>query len=192
MLCYAHSPRRGSSFGLLLVIFAGVLAGALFFYGHIMKVHPLVMAGKQCIISKEYNQTADLEYRRHFKEHNQGNAQRTRSEMSRLVADTLRGKYAGKLEDFNQRYDERLNELLAFLSELDSNSVPAAIAPSHILLATSHRCYYDCLENLRLGVRAEGSEQKARFSDAQKYLAEGLSDSQRGESGILQMITAPR
>ena len=180
--------KRGQSFGNCLLMIVIVFGLALFGWQKFGKTRVLIMAGKQVLPLKEYNQAADLEYRRHFREHNAYNAQNARVSMTKFYTDVTKGKYKDKASDFEQRYYESLQLLLDYISELDMNMVPGPFMAHHIKMSSSYRPFYEMLEALKVGYSAEGQDQKNAYIDAQKKLTEGLRLSNEGERGIKAVI----
>ena len=180
--------RRGNSVPMLLFLLALTLGLTLFVWQNFIRYRPLIRAGKNVTVMTKYDLMADMEYRRHFKERNQANVQRCRANTGRFVADTVRGKYASSRDDFDQRHDELLQELLASIDDLDSNSVPPAFLNAHLRLSTSHRPLYESLQELKLGYYAEGSVRNSHFDTAKKRITEGSALSQQGEQGIVALI----
>ena len=181
---YRTHARRGEGFSSLLIVLVLILVCSMFVWQHFLKNRALIMAGKQCVAMREYNQGADLEYRRHFRERNKSNAQSLRTETSRFVAATLAGKYDSNRTGFEQKYDEEIAQLLDSIQTLDLNQVPKQFWASHVTLATSHRPLYESVELLKAGLAEEGAERSKFYGEAKRSLKEGLALSYKGEEGI--------
>lgn len=176
--------RRGESFGSCLLVIILVLGGAMFAWYKFGKNRSLIKAGDDVLIMTKYSQDADLEYRKHFREHNQGNSAGVRVAMTKFYTDTVKGVYKGKSSDFEQAYYETDQRLLDVIGELDMNQVPPKFVKDHKKLSKSFKYFYECIEFLRQGYAAEGDEQKKLYEQAKGKLTEGLALSQTGETGI--------
>ena len=176
--------RRGQSFGSCLLMIVLVLGGTLFAWQKFGKTRALIRAGEQTLPMKEYNRGGDMEYRRHFREHNVHNAGACRTIVNQLYVDTTKGKFKDKNAEFDQRYYETIQKLLDSIEELDMNSVPKLFMPHHKKLASSYKPFYECCELLKQGFYSEGADQKAKYAEAQKKLQGGWKLSNEGENGI--------
>ena len=182
--------RRGEGFGSCLLMIILVLGGGIFFWYKFGKNRALIRAGQQLLIMKEYNQDADIAYRRHFREKNAGNAQQSREMMKKLVGETMKGKYTGKAEDFEQKCHEANEKLLEGITELDMNQVPKQFISAHKTLSTSYGQLYQALEELKNAYSTEPAQQKAAMEKAYKVYLEAYNNSVKGENAIRASIDA--